>query len=108
MIYQFIYMLILFQKTFEVQNKDIYYITRQNKFKIGEESETRVNKFRKEDGARSEVNKIDPSSPLKVGHILGYKHPRNQYKEKITVKSVIHSTHKTKANQLSRRRMFEF
>lgn len=62
--------------------------------------------MKKEDGAGSEVNIIDPSSPLKVGHTFGSKDPRNQYKEKITMKTVIHSTHKAKASQLPRKSMF--
>lgn len=96
----------LFQKTSEVQNKDTYHIIRQNKFNIGEESETKVNKFRKEDRAGSEVQKTDPLSPLKMGPTFSSEPSRNQYKEKITLKLVIHSAQKAKANQLPRRSVF--
>ena len=61
-------------------------------------------KKKREDGARSKVHKIQ--SPLKVGHTFGSKLSRNQYKEEIAIKFVIHSTHKAKANQLLRRSMF--
>lgn len=92
-------MLIVFQKTFKVQNKD-------NKTNLKLKSEAKINKFRKKVGARSKIHKIYSSSPLKMSHTFGSKLSKNQYQEEITMKFVIHSTYKMKANQLSGRHMF--